>query len=132
MRACQWKAGLRVVERGIRPLDRGVTLFACRREARMWHRRSRAVKILLMAGNAGRDRDLVVVVDMAVRAHSRRIHMRTRQRKVGPGVVEGRGRPTGISGVTRFASLRKTAGHVIWIFGIRKILHVASHTWRSG
>jgi len=75
VQARQREACLRVVERGIRPLHRGVTLFACRREARMRYRRRCTIEVRLMARYAGRHRDLVVVVDMAIRAHPRRIHV---------------------------------------------------------
>ena len=85
------EARLRVVERGVGPLHCAVTLFARRGEAGMWHGRSRVVEVGLVAGNAGRHRDLVVVVDMAIRAHPWRIHVRAGQWKVGLGVVKGRG-----------------------------------------
>ena len=91
VRAHQREAGLRVVERGICPLHRVVTLFARRREAGMWHGRSGVVEVGLVARNAGGHRDLVVVVDMAIRAHPRRIHVRAGQWKVGLRVVKGGG-----------------------------------------
>ncbi len=46
---CQREARRRVIERGIRPLHRVVTLLARRREARMWHRRCRVVEVRLVA-----------------------------------------------------------------------------------
>ena len=72
-----------VVERCIRPVDRVMAEFAGGREARVRHRSRRAVEIVLMARNAGRDSDVVVVVDVAIGACPWRDGMRARQRPPG-------------------------------------------------
>ena len=50
--ARQSKAGDGVIKRGVGPLHGVVTLFAGGGKAGVWHRRGRAVEILLMASNA--------------------------------------------------------------------------------
>ena len=57
-----------------------MAVLARGRETRVIHRRLGRVVVRLVARNAGRDRDVVVVVDVAVRAHARRIGMRAHQR----------------------------------------------------
>ena len=54
-----------MVKLAIRPQHRIVTLFASRREARVRHRRRRIVVVRLVTGNARRNRNVVVIVDMA-------------------------------------------------------------------
>jgi len=65
VRARQRPARCRVIELAIRPQHGIVALFAGRREACVRYRRGRIIVIRLMAGNAGRHGDLVVVVDVA-------------------------------------------------------------------
>jgi hypothetical protein len=73
--AGQGKAGSGMIKLGVGPLHRIVALLAGRREARMGHRRGRVVEVGLVATDAGRNRDAVVVVSVAVGALARRHHM---------------------------------------------------------
>ena len=91
MRARQRETGRRVIKLGVRPCHRIVALFAGRGERRMIHRRLRAVIGGLMAGNAGRNRNVVVVVGVAQSA--RRRQMRARQWPSGRRVIELAVRP---------------------------------------
>ena len=86
VRARQRPARRCMVKLAIRPQHGVVTLFAGRREACMRYRRGRVVVIRLMAGNARRYRDLVVVVDVALGA--RRGNVRARQRESRLGMIK--------------------------------------------
>jgi len=67
-----------VIELGIHPSRCVMTLFASGRETGVRHGTGRTVEILLVARNASSVGDVVVVVDVAVRARSRghRVHPR--------------------------------------------------------
>ena len=62
--------------------------LAGRREARVRHRTFRIVEIGLVARNAERAVQVVVIVDVAVGARPRRNRMGTRQREAGLRVIE--------------------------------------------
>ena len=70
MRAGQRKAGRRVIEGTIRPRGRVVTGLASRRESgsNVIYRRKCRVVVVLVARDAGRAGQVVVVVHMAVSA----------------------------------------------------------------
>ena|ERR1017187_338697 len=68
VRTRQRKARLRVIELAIRPLHRVMALLAARRESRVRHGSGCMVEIVLVARNASRIRDGVVVVDVAIDA----------------------------------------------------------------
>ena len=124
VRACQRETRRRVIKLGVRPEGSVVTLFARGREAAMIHRRFRRVVVRLVARDAGRDRDVVVIVDVAGCARSRRVFARQRECRLG--VVECRRLPSG-SGMAELASLAKTASHVIGILRAIEIIDVARH-----
>jgi len=86
VRPRQRPACRRVIKLAIRPHHRVMALLAGGREARVIHRRFRVVVIRLVAGNARRHRDVVVVVGVAARA--RRGQVRPRQRPACRGVIE--------------------------------------------
>ena len=65
MEARQGPARRRVIKLAIRPQHCVVALLARGREARVRYRCGCVVKVLLVARDAGRDRDVVVVVDVA-------------------------------------------------------------------
>ena len=71
----QRPSGLRVIELAIRPEGRVMALLAGGRKAGVRHRSLRVVVISLVARDAGRDGDVVVVVDMAIGASPRRNRM---------------------------------------------------------
>ncbi len=131
MHARQDKAGSGVIELGVGPLHGVVALLAGRRESRMGHRSGGVVVVGLVATDAGCNRDVVVVVDVAIGALARRHHMRTGQRESRLGVIEGCGLP-GRSVVARTASLRKSAGNVVGIRGSLEILEVARNAGVGG
>ena len=69
--ARQRPTGRRVIKLAVGPEHGVMALFARGREARVRYRRRRAVKGRLVARHAGRDRDVVVVIDVAGRARRR-------------------------------------------------------------
>ena len=76
MGAYQRPACGRVIELAICPHDGIVAIFAGRREAGVRDRRRRRVVGGLVAGDAGRDRDVVVVVDVAQGTGRRQVRPR--------------------------------------------------------
>ena len=83
MRSGQGKRRVVVIECRVRPGGRVVAHLASRREAGVRHRTVCSVEILLVASNAERAVQLVVVVDVAIRARPWRNRMRTGQWKAG-------------------------------------------------
>ena len=81
----------RVVELSVGPNHRVVAVLAGRRESRVRHWGRGVVEVGLMAGNARRNRDVVVVID--VTAGARRRQVRPRQREARRRVIEGGIRP---------------------------------------
>jgi len=84
------KSGGRVIELAAGPRGHVVTLLAGGRETRVRNRSSRGIEVVLVATDARRTRDVVVVVDVAVRTLPRRHHVRTCQRESGFRMVKGR------------------------------------------
>ncbi len=84
----QGEAGCAVIELAIHPSRGVMTLFTGRRETGVGHGTGRTGEILLVARNAGGIRDVVVVVDVAVDAHPRRVLMHARQGKAGLRMIE--------------------------------------------
>src|SRR5450755_2414964 len=84
---------LSVIERRVQPVRGAVTILASRREKLRLRRMSgirRAVVICLVTADTRRRQRLVVVVDMAVDAHSWWHRVRSGQRKLGLVVIERR------------------------------------------
>ena len=107
MRSGQGKRRVVVIECRVRPGGRVVAHLASRREAGVRHRTIRSVEILLVACNAQRAVQSVVVVDVAIRARPWRDRMRTSQWEAGLRVIELGIRP--LHGVmTLLASRRET------------------------
>jgi len=83
------KSGGRVIKLAAGPRGHVVTLLASGRETGMRNRSSRGIEVVLVATDACRTRDVVVVVDMAIRTLPRRHYVRTGQRESGPRMVKG-------------------------------------------
>ena len=123
VQAGQDKAGSGVVKGCVSPLHGVVALLTGRREARMGDRRGGVVEIGLVATDARRNRDAVVVVDVTIGALARRHHMRASEREARLGVIESCGLPSrGV--VARIAGLRESAGNVVGTRGSLEILKV--------
>ena len=118
----------RVVELAIGPQGRVVAVLAGGRESgcRVRHRSGRIVVIGLVAGNAGRHRDAVVVVDVAINARARRHHVIAGQREASGVVIEGRIQP-GRRGMAVLAGLREIRRDVVRIVGVLEVRQVAGH-----
>jgi len=88
VRAGQRERSVVVVEGRVRPLNGVMAKLAGRREAGVRHRTVRSGEILLMARDAERAVQLVVIVDVTIRARSWRHGMGARQWKTGLRVIE--------------------------------------------
>ena len=87
--SCQCEARVVVVKRGVRPVDRVVTSFARRGEARRGVRRvSRSGVVLLVARVAQRAIQRIVVVDVTIGTQARRYRVRVGQREACRRVVK--------------------------------------------
>ena len=115
-----------MVEFAVGPKHRVVTLLAGGRESGMRHRRRRRVVVGLVATDAGGRGDVVVVIDVTVRALTRRHGVRSAQREPSGAVVEGCIQPTGRV-VTLLTGLREIRRHVIRIRRALEIFQVAGH-----
>ena len=127
VQAGQSKAGGGVIECRVGPRRCVMTLLASGREARVRYRRGRVVEIGLVATDAGRIGDVVVVVDVAIGACARRHRVGSGERKSRLGVIESRWLP-GRSVVAGLADLGEPAGDVVGIRGALEILQVARDT----
>jgi len=103
----QSEARARMVKLAIGPQVGVVTLFAGGRECRrrVGYRSRRIVVISLVARDAGRVRNRVIVVDVAIHARAGRHHMIAGQRETCGVVIESRIQP-GRRGMTVLAGLR--------------------------
>ena len=121
-----------MVEGPVGPQHGVVAKFASRWEARrdVIHGGQRVVVIRLVATHAGRGGDVVIAVDMAIGALSRRHCVRSRQGKTGSRVIEDSIGPQHRV-MTLFASLREAGLHVIGIGRSLIVLQVAAHARRS-
>ena len=114
MSARQCKPGCGVVKGCVCP-EHGVMTGCARgreRSRNMIYRRGRIVVIGLVARHAGRARQIVVVVNVAIGTQPRRHQMRAAEREPGCAVVEGRIQPARRA-VARVASLREIRRDVI-------------------
>ena len=127
----QREAGLRMVELAIGPAGGVVALLAGGGESGMGHRTIRAVEIGLVARNASRIRDVVIVIDVAVGTLTGRHGVRSGQGKCGLRMVKRRRLP-GRSRMAKFAGLGKSSRHVIGIFRTVEIGLVTIDTCGAG
>ena len=128
----QGPAGCGVIERAIHPVDRVMALLAGRREigGDVIHGRRRVVVVLLVTTHTGGDRDVVVVIDVAIRALPRRDGVLTNERESRLRMVEIRRRPTA-GGVADLAGLRDALLHVIGVGGAGVVGQVARYASRD-
>ena len=89
-----------------------------------------ALEILKVARNAGIRRQIVVVIDVAIRASAWWHGVHAGQREVDAGVIESCRRPA-CSCVTGIARRGETRGHMIGIGRALEIFHVATHAGRG-
>ena len=90
VRSGQRESGGRVIELAAGPRDHVVTLLASCRKTGVRDRSSRGIEVVLVATDARRTRDVVVVVDVTVGTLPRGHHVRTCQRESRLRVVKGR------------------------------------------
>ena len=142
IRALPWRYSVRagqgerrgvVVELAVGPDYRVVAQFAGRRETGrdMVHRALGVVVVVQVTTDAGRGVQLVVVVDVAIRALPRRDRVRAGQGKSGRGVIESRAAPGGRA-VAGLARRREAGCHMVWIGRALVILQVATDASRAG
>ena len=120
-----------VIKLAVHPQHRIVALLARCGETRMRHRRGRVVVVGLVATDARRAGDAVVVVHVAVSALPRRYHVRSRQRESRLRVVKRCRLPCrGV--VTGFTRLRKATGNVVRVRRTIEILQVTRDARDAG
>ena len=114
MRSGQLESGACVVEGAVSPEDRIVTSLTSGRETRgdMVYRRSGVVVVGLVARYAGRVRDVVVIVDVAICALPRRHRVRSSQGESRAVVIESGVQPRRCV-VALIAPLREIRRNVI-------------------
>ena len=123
-----WEPG--VIELSVRPLDGVVAGGASGREVRGCVIRIVRVQVVrFVAAVAVRRQVLVVVVDVAIRAGSRRHDVRTREREAGLAVIEVGIRPFDRV-MAELAGLREPGGDVIRIVRVFVIGQVAGYARR--
>jgi len=116
-----------VIEARVAPIGGAVALFASLRHVRLHVIGLRsALVVVQVAGHAGRVRQVVVVIDVALRTLQRRV--RTGQRETGAVMVESRIQPRS-SGMTLFARLREA---LLRMIGIGRVLEVSQVTIDAG
>ncbi len=121
-----------MIELPVGPEQRVVAALASGREPELYvvHRSESGVVILKVTRDASGGRQVVIAVEVAVRANSRRIGMRIRQREAHGSVIEGRRLP-GRRRVALLTSLRDSAGNVVRVFSALVIRQVAAHAGRG-
>ena len=133
MRTGEGESGRGVIEFAIGPLHGVVASFAGSRErsGNVVHRRGGLVVIGLMAAHAGGAAQVVVVIDVAIRALPRRHDVRSRERKSGAVVIEGCVQP-GARAVALIAGLREIRGHMVRIRRALIVSQVATDARGAG
>ena len=126
--AREGESGRIVVKRRIRPGNGVVTLIAGLREAGGHVIGIRgSLVILQVTGNAGRAREVVVVVDVAIRTLTRRYGMATRQRESHGIVIEVGCKPAvrAVAGAARGREVCRDVIRICGRFEIRGVARIA-------
>jgi hypothetical protein len=133
MRPRQSESRAAVIKFAIRPKHAVMAGLTRSREMRsdVVHRRGCRVVVIHVASHAGGARQVVVVINVAIRALPRRHRVRSDQREAGGVVVECRVQP-GAGAVALLAGLREIRRHVIGIRRALKVIQVAGHARRAG
>ena len=128
VRAGQLEAGGCVIESGVGPENRVVARFTSGREGcrNVVHRSCRVVVVGLVARDARRSRQVVVVIDVAIGASARRNRMGTAQREPGGVVIESSIEPRARA-VALVASLREVRRDVVRVRRALIILQVTAY-----
>ena len=125
MRVGQRESHRRMVEGRRLPSNRGMAGLASLREpSGDVVRAGGSLKVLKVAGDAGRARQIVVVVDVAIEADARRVSVRIGQRESDGRVIKFGIQPS-VRAVTLFAGCRKTCRCVIRVSRVFEVLRVA-------
>ena len=133
MRPGQCESCAGVIEFAVRPQNGIVAVLAGGREMRcdVVHRTGRRVVVVLMTTHARGARQVVIIVDVAVRALARWNRVRTAQRESCSAMVKSCVQPTtGV--VTLIAGLREVRRNVIRIRRPLKVLEMAGYAGRAG
>lgn len=132
VRSRQREAGAVVIEGRIEPRTGVVALIAALRKVRRYVIRIRCSLIVLqVTTHAGRASEVVIVVDMAIRALTRWYGVHPRQREVRHVVIERGVRPRrGVMALR--ASLGKVGRDVVRIRRSPIVLQVTAHAGRAG
>ena len=120
----QYEAGGGMVEFTVAPLHSVMALFARGREAGVRHRAGRAGEILLVTSNACATAQIVIIVDVAVRALAGRNRVSASQKESSRAVVELGIQPV-VGRVARLAGNRELGGNVVWVRSLQKVGLVA-------
>ena len=113
--ACKRESSRGVVESCARPRCGVVALLAGLRKPSLHVVRVRGrLKIFQVTRDAGTDRDVVVVMDVAIGTLPRRHSVRSGQREAGLGMIERSGLPRR-SRMALFTGLRKSTLHVVGV-----------------
>ena len=125
----QGKAGGGMIKLAVGPLHDVMALLARCGEAGVWHRSRGAGEIFLVAGEARRASQVVIVVDVAIDALAGRIRVPSSQKEPGHAVVKLGIQPV-VGRVTAFARGRELGGNVVRIGSVLKVRLVAGEARR--
>src|SRR5579863_6936053 len=119
-----------MIEGAVGPGDGIVAGLAGRRESGVWNRSRRVVVVVLVATDAGGIGDVVVIIDVTIRALAGWNGVRSGEREAGFRVIK-RGRFPGCCVVTSVAGLREALLRVVWIIRVLVIRQMAGHAGRT-
>jgi len=125
----QGKARGGMIKLAVGPLHDVMALLARCGEAGVWHRSRGAGEVFLVAGEARRASQVVIVVDVAIDALAGRIRVPSSQKEPGHAVVKLGIEPV-VGRVTAFARGRELGGNVVRVGSVLKVRLVAGEARR--